>query len=82
MNIPELIECPHCGGAANMFASHEANYSYARIDCRECPASMIVDTYDMPGAKLPELMQAVVERWNKRVNVEPEAEKEAADAQG
>ena len=82
MNIPEPITCPHCGGAANMFASHEANYSYARIDCRECPASMIVDTYEMPGAKLPELMQAVVERWNKRVNVEPEAEKEAADAQG
>lgn len=70
----DVIPCPFCGSESRLFAYNDgpAHYAYATIECGKCPARMTRDTVDMPGAKLPDLIDAVVANWNRRAEPKPE----------
>lgn len=68
----DLKPCPFCGSPARLSTLNGRRIRFAYIECGGCPASMTRDTHDMPGAKLPDLMEAVVANWNRRA--EPKKE--------
>jgi Lar family restriction alleviation protein len=68
----DLKPCPFCGSPASLTALNGTNhYAFPYIECGGCPARMTHDTYTMPGAKLPDLMEAVVANWNRRSETKP-----------
>ena len=77
----DLKPCPFCGSPARLSALNgTGHFAFAYIECSGCPAHMTHDTHDMPGAKLPDLMEAVVANWNRRS--EPKKEEEAEPEEG
>jgi hypothetical protein len=67
----DLKPCPFCGAEAELTAMNSRRYAYARVECQHCHTGMYADTCEKPGAKLPALIEEIVERWNHREEPKP-----------
>lgn len=61
-NLPPLLPCPFCGGAARI-AFEEYDFNGAQIECKECHASGGHHSDDKHG-------DAAADSWNRRAAIE------------
>lgn len=73
MNTLNLLDCPFCGGTAEIDCqrgycaiSDGSIGSGVAIYCLSCNAEMMLCREDMPVCDTDELTSILVENWNKR----------------